>query len=241
MKYLESKNFDWFETLLTISGTTLPLIRNDVGHIRADYSRKYQDKTYEEISYAVSKELIGKCAIKAAGAGGITSLPATIPGIGIIGTILLGATADMAYIVKLHLGLCYSIAAAYDVAMDDEELKAVSLALLGFTGSTQALKGMSAGVLKKSVDHIAESYLVHGAGKAAAGVTEKLLPRLLRKSYKFIPFLGVPIGASINAVSTIMVGKRARKYFSNWDENSEVEPITEPQIIDVSEIEKNAN
>jgi hypothetical protein len=221
MKLFEGKKFDWFETLLNISGTTIPLIRDDVSTIKEDYKSKNTDKPPEYIPYAVSKELISKTAIKAGGAGGITSLPATIPGIGTIGTIILGATADLAYLIKLHIELCYGVSAAYDVEMEEEELKAVTLAILGFTGTTQALKGISDGVLKKSVDNIAEGYLKKGVGKASFEVAEKMIPRLMGKSYKLIPLLGIPIGASINAVSTMIVGKRARTYFSEWNEKTE--------------------
>jgi len=233
VKYLGNLNFDWFETLLTFSGTTLPLIRKDVRAIKDDCISKNNGLTPEEISHAVSKELIGKCTIKAAGAGGITSLPATIPGIGTIGTIILGATADITYIIKLHLELCYSIAAAYDVIMEEEELRAVSLAILGFTGSSQALKGVSAGALRKSVDEIAQAYLKKGLGKSSAEVAERMLPRLLKKTYKFLPFLGIPIGASINAVSTFMVGQRAVRYFGKWHESPEDEEIIECRVVDM--------
>ncbi len=241
MKYLGNISFNWFETLLTFSGTTVPLIRKDVKSIKEDYILKNGGMTSEEISSAVCKELIGKCTIKAAGAGGITSVPATIPGIGTIGTIILGATADMTYLIKLHLELCYAISAAYDVNMEEEELKAVTLAILGFTGSSQALKGISAGALKKSVDEIAQAYITKGLGKSSAEVAERMMPRLLRKTYKFIPFLSIPIGASINAVATITVGKRAKKYFSEWHENPENEELIECEVVEMNQYNSDEN
>jgi len=217
MKYLGKKNFDWFETLMTFSGTTLPLIKSDVMKIKEDYMMRHPGMPKRYICYAVSKELIAKSAIKAGMAGGITSAPAVIPGLGTIGTILVGATADLAYLIKLHIELCYAISVAYDVRMDEKELKAVTLAILGFSGTTQAIKGITAGIFKKSVDEMAERYLKKGISKASVEVAERLIPRLIGKVWRFIPLLGIPIGASINALSTVTVGKQARKYFSAWD------------------------
>ncbi len=220
MKYLGDKKFDWFESLLNFSGTTLPLIRKDVRSIKEDHRSKNKGKDEKYIAGAVSKELISKCTIKAGSAGGLTSVPATIPGIGTIGTIILGATADLTYLIKLHIELCYGIAAAYEVQLTEDELRAVTLAILGFTGSSQALKGLTAGMIKRSVDDTAGVYLKKGLAKSSAEVAEKLLPRLLGRGYKVLPFLGIPIGISINAISTMLVGKRARQYFSSWDETS---------------------
>ncbi len=217
MKNLGKKAYDWLETLMTFTGTTIPLIRDDIMSIKEDYKLKNSDKSREYISYLVSKDLIAKSAIKAGSAGGLTSAPATIPGIGTIGTIILGATADLVYLIKIQIELCYAISATYDIEMDVEELKAVTLAILGFSGTTQALKGITSGVLKHSVDEISEVYLRKGISRASMEVAERLIPRLVGKVYRFIPFLGIPIGASINAVSTLMVGKQARKYFSMWD------------------------
>jgi len=217
MRTLNKNNFDWFEMLVNFSGTTLPLIRNDVGSIEKDYWLKNKVASQKLITRAVTRELINKCTIRAARSGGLTSVPATIPGLGTLGTVLVGATADLAYVIKLHIELCYAISVAYHVEMEEEELKAVTLAILGFSGTTQALKGLSAGVLKRSVDEIAEGYLRKGMGKASAEVAERLVPRLLGKAYKLIPLLGIPLGASINAFSTMMVGNRAKRYFSTWD------------------------
>ena len=222
MKITEKKNIDWLETLMNLSGTTLPLIKSDIKKIKADYSKKNSNAAPEHIAEHVSKEIITKTIVKAGTVGGLTSVPASIPGIGTIGTILLGASTDLVYLIKVHIELCYAISSAYDVEMDDDELKSATLAILGFTGSTQALKGISAGMLKRSIDDMAEVYLKKGVRKSSVEVAEKVLPRLLGKSYKIIPFLGIPIGATINAFSTYMVGRRAREYFSQSKNESQI-------------------
>ncbi len=217
MRTLNKKNFDWFEMLMNFSGTTFPLIRNDVSSIEQDYRQKNKKASLESIAHAVTREFISKSAIRAARAGGLTSIPATIPGLGTLGTVLIGATVDLAYVIKLQVELCYAISVAYHVEMEEEELKAVTLAILGFSGTTQALKGLTAGILKNSVDKIAEGYLTKGISKASAEVAERMIPRLLGRAYKLIPLLGIPLGASINAFSTMMVGKRAKRYFRTWE------------------------
>lgn len=214
MKNNDESKFDWLETLMNVSGTTIPLIRKDIKSIKDDYIKKNSDAVPESVSNHVSRELITKTMIKAGSFGGLTSMPASIPGIGTIGTILLGASADLIYLIKIHIELCYAISAAYDIDMDHDELKAVTLAILGFTASTQALKGISAGVLKNSIDNMAEIYLKKGVRESSVDVGEKIAPRLLKRGYKIIPFLGIPIGASINVASTYMVGMRAKQYFS---------------------------
>jgi len=169
---------------MNISGTTLPLIKSDITKIKAHYKEKNRDASSEIIAEHVSKEIITKTIIKAGSVGGLTSMPASIPGIGTIGTILLGASTDLIYLIKVHIELCYTISAAYEVEMDDDELKSVTLAILGFTGSTQALKGISAGMLKKSIDDMAEVYIKKGVRKSSVEVAEKVVPRLLGRSYK---------------------------------------------------------
>ncbi len=208
---------------MTVSGTTIPLIKNDVFRIKEDYKGKHRDIPEWEIAEAVSDELISKTAIRAGTSGGITSLPATLPGVGILGTILLGSTADLIYVVKLQIELCYAISFAYDVEMEEEELKAVTLAILGFSGTTMAVKGVGEAVLKKGVDDLAKSYMKRGLERSSAEVAEKLIPRMLGRTYKFIPLLSIPIAASINVSSTWMVGKKAKRYFTSWHEQVESE------------------
>jgi hypothetical protein len=57
-------------------------------------------------------------------------------------------------------------------------------------------------------------------------VAERLIPRLLRGTYRIIPFLGIPLSASINIASTLTVGNQARKYFSIWSDSEEFPPET---------------
>jgi hypothetical protein len=73
--------------------------------------------------------------------------------------------------------------------------------------------------LRSIVDATKSSYLQKGVTEAAAEVAAKITPRFLGKAYKLIPLLGIPLSASINIASTMMVGNQARKYFSIWEES----------------------
>lgn len=212
----------WLSKILMLTGSSLPSIREDVRGLLKDYDlAQGGTKPRRYISYAVSSKLISRAAIKTGSFGGLVSVPATIPGVGLIGTLLAGITADLVYLIRTQIELCYAIAIAYDVEMDEEELKAVSLALLGFSGSAEAAKGIAVRSLRGIVDEMTAAYLRKGIPGSALDVSAELLPRVAGKAYRFIPFLGIPISASLNIASTMMVGNQARKYFSTWEDSPE--------------------
>ncbi|MBF0538505.1 MAG: hypothetical protein HQL03_09670 [Nitrospirae bacterium] len=212
------KEFDWLEKLLIVTGTNLPNIKAEVQDIMKDYEYecRYAEGPRKLVAYKVSSRLIRDSALKAGGVGGVSGAFATIPGLGTIGSIVLATTADIAILLRLQVELCYAISVAYEVNLDEDELRAITLAILGFSGSAQCVKGITAGVTRKLIDELAENYLKIGVAKASGGVASALLPRLLRRVFKFLPLVGVPLGASINIVSTMKLGNQARKYFSTW-------------------------
>ena len=211
----------WLSKILMVTGKSLPAIRAEVRQMERDYDLAHGGKPRRYVSYGVSSKLIKRAAMKTAAFGGLASVPAAIPGVGLIGTLLAGITADLAYLVRTQIELCYAISIAYDVQMDEEELMAVSLALLGFSGSAEAAKGIAVTTLRGVVDEMSIAYLTKGIPDSALDVTAKLAPRFAGKAYRLIPFLGIPISASLNIASTMMIGNQARKYFSTWEETSE--------------------
>lgn len=208
-------NYGWFDSLLTISGTHLPTIRKEVLDLLNEYDLEHNGtKPKKYRCYAVSSKLIRNASFRAAGIGGLTCMPAALPVVGTLGTVLIGSVIDLYYVMRTQIELCYSISVVYEAPVNEDELKAITLALLGFSGSAEAVKAMTSGVLRRTIDEIAEGYLQSGLSKASAEVIERMIPQFLKRTYKIIPFLGIPIGASISAVSTMTVGSRARKYFS---------------------------
>ena len=211
------KKADWLAKLINVSGASLPSIQQEVAELMQAYDLECGGKPRRYISYRVSSRMIKKAAMKAGGVGGLVAAPAVIPLVGTIGTLIISSAVDIAYLLRLHIELCYKISAAYDVLPDEEELKAITLALLGFSGGAQTLKGVTLHALRTRIDLMAEKFLRKGVTDSAADVASKFGPRLLGRTYKIIPFIGIPINASVNMVSTLMVGNQARKYFSTWD------------------------
>jgi hypothetical protein len=222
---MENSKISWFEKILILSGTHLPSIRREVREMVRQYDLQNGGKPKKYTAYAVSSNLIKKSAYKTAGFGGLAAAPGTVPWIGVIGTIIISTTVDIALLLREQIELCYAISVAYDVNMDEDELKATTLALLGFSGSAGAAKGITSGVMRTVVDEVANKYLQRGLNKASVEVAEKLVPKLLGRLYRFIPLLGIPLSASINMASTMMVGNQARKYFSTWYDDEEEEKI----------------
>ena len=212
---------DWLAKALGIYGDTLPEIRDRVGKMMetADPTQG-ENRTadhMQQLSRRVSDSLIRRAAMKTGAMGGITAAPVAIPGIGALGTAVVGISADFTYLIRKQVWLCYGISAAYDIRMEEEELKAVILALLGFSGSGQLSKEIAVRAVKEMVDATASRFLRKGIVWSASEVAAVLTPRMVGRSYKFIPFLGMPLSASVNIASTIMVGNHARKYFGSED------------------------
>lgn len=217
------KKSDWLAKIINLSRVSLPYIQKEIKEMMREYDLQCGGKPRRYISYRVSSRLIKRSAIKAGGIGGLVAAPATLPLIGTLGTLILSLTADITYLLRTQIELCYGISVAYEVMMDEEELKAVTLALLGFSGGAEAVKGITAGALRNLVDTMAEKYLRKGITESAIDVADKVGPRFLGRAYKLLPFVGIPISASINMASTMMVGNQARKYFGTWDSFSDLE------------------
>lgn len=206
----------WLENAIVLGSASFPRIRHDVREMMQVYEQKNNNKPRHYLSYKVSGTLIKRSAIRAGILGGITSSPAILPGIGTVGTLLIGLTADLVYLLKIQTELCYAIAMAYETSMDEEELQTVILALIGFTGTTEAAKGVASSVLRHSIDSAVHRYLQIGFSRAAATLGRKLGLKIGKGAARVLPFVGIPIGSSMNIASTMLVGNQARRYFNSW-------------------------
>ena len=211
---------NWLVRVLDLAGTSLPSIRDEVrGMMEERDLRSGGSRPRKYLAYEVSSRLISRAAFRTGTFGGLISAPATLPGLGTAGTLFVGITADFAYLIKQQIELCYGISAAYEVTMDEEELKAAALALLGFSGSAEAVKGVAVRGLRGVVDELTKGYLRKGVSDSAVDLSKTLGPKFLGKAHKLIPLIGIPLSASINITSTMMVGNQARKYFSVWSKS----------------------
>jgi hypothetical protein len=212
---------DCLEKVLGLSGKALPSIQNEVSTMICEVRRFEGNIPQRDLLYRVSSRLIKRSALRAGAVGGITATPAILPVIGTLGSAIIGTTADFGYLIRTQIELCYAISAVYDTHIDESELQAIALALLGFSGGGQMIKEIAGSTLRNIVDAAATGYLKRGVKNAAAEVAAKITPRLMGRAYKLIPFIGIPVSASINIASTMMVGNQARKYFSIWQEREQ--------------------
>ena len=208
---------DWLLIILGLSGDALPAIREEVTNMLEDHGFENGEWPSLVVSREMCSKLIKQTAMKVGAMGGITAIPSAFLVIGSLGTAMVGTTADFAYLIRKQIELCYAISAVYDMGIDEEKLQAIVLALLGFSGTGQIAKEIAATSLRSIVDVTVSRFLKKGPAEAVEEVAPKLVPRLLGRSYKLIPFLGIPLSASMNVASTMMLGNEARKYFSsNW-------------------------
>lgn len=216
MKKDAKRKDDWVMKALTLSGTSLPSIQRNVGDLMREYELRYEGKDREYISYKVSSRLIKRSAIKSGGYGGIFAAPATLPWVGAFGTFVFSTTADIVLLIRAQVDLCYAISVAYGVEMEEEELKAVILALFGFSGSAGMFKTMTAKAMRDIIDEMAVVYMKKGIARASVEVADRMVPRILGRAFRFLPLIGIPLNASINIAAVMAVGNKARKYFSVW-------------------------
>ena len=210
---------DWLLGILGLSDSALPAIRSNARNLVWEYELDHAAKSKQEICDLVSSSLIKTSAIKTGAIGSITAVPAVLPFFGTIASAVLGTTVDLAFLIRTQIELCYAISAVYESEIDEEELKAVTLALLGFSGSAEMVKGIATSTLRSIVDETVAKYLTKGIANAAVDTAGKIGPRLFIRAYKLIPLVGISLCASINITSTMMVGKHARQYFSSWNDD----------------------
>lgn len=220
----KGRTSEWLVKALGLSGEALPALREEVGEMMTEALLEYRESSQRDIRHRVSSELIKRVAMGTGAVGGITAAPAALPVVGTLGTAVVGTTADFIYLVRRQIELCYAISAVYDSGMDEEELKAVTLAIIGFSGAGQMLKEIAASTLRNVVDATTARYLKRGITEAAAEVAARITPRFFGRAYRLIPLVSIPLNASVNIASTMMVGNRARKYFTAWEEEREGEP-----------------
>lgn len=202
------------ERILGLTKKQLPAIRIEVRSMAALCELLNPHMSKQDISYKVGDKLINHSAIKAGAVGSVTSVPAAIPGIGTMGTVLLGLAVDVTYLLKTQVRLCFAMSAAHEVEIEPEELNAVTMALLGFSRPEELADRIAASSLKAFEYSAAAKLLGKGLSKIMVRVSPRVTPRVLVRTFKLLPIINIPFGAALNAASTLKVGHRARRYFS---------------------------
>ena len=192
---------------------SLSAVRRDVERMMEECRVRDDDETNRDLSYAVSSKLIRRSAIRVGRVGALTAVPMALPGLGALSAALVATTVDLAYLIRVQSELCYGISVAYGVDVG-EEVPALTLALLTLLGGKDAVRRAAPGPLRNLVTAATARYVKKGLTDVLIEVAERLGPRYLGRMYKFVPFVGIPVSASVNIASTFMVGNRAVRYFS---------------------------
>ncbi|KJR43881.1 magnetosome protein Mad31 [Candidatus Magnetoovum chiemensis] len=199
--------------ILTITGINYVSIRKNVHELSEDYMLR-TGKTPQQTSYSISKALIMRSALKLGGVGAVSSSSSIIPGLGSIAAMLFTGLVDFALLLKEQIELCYKISAAYNVDLETEKLKAVTLAIVGFSVTAETATHLSGIAFRKAVNKTAEHYMLEGIEKSAQTVAKSILQKMAITGYKFLPLISVPVSVAINVASIYTVGNQAIKYFN---------------------------
>ncbi|MBF0528234.1 MAG: hypothetical protein HQK55_02970 [Deltaproteobacteria bacterium] len=219
-QHSESKRYLELGQIFDLLTSQLSVIRHEIYLKLREGRRRSPDKSRMEIADLVANRLIRLSALRVGAVGGLTSIPADLPGLGTIATSVIGTTADLIYLARTQVYLCYAMSAVYETKMDDAELKIAILRLMGLSGSGELVKGIVAKAAKAALNSTTAKLVEKGLAEATERVSSRLSPRLLGGALKalpvinLIPLINVPISASINVTAVMMVGRLARDYFS---------------------------
>jgi uncharacterized protein (DUF697 family) len=157
----------------------------------------------------MSRRLIATFSNRSAIAGGLTALPATLPGVGTVVTITGGALVDMALMLRheVELAMCLTHLYGYDIR--DEKQRWLAYLLAG-ASTYEAKSGRNYFVdLADAQLEAMTLYTPRQLSKIMATVLGKLaLLSVSRGFVKGLPFVGIVVGLSANKLLTTNVGWR---------------------------------
>jgi len=175
-------------------------------HDRTRRAKGEHDEAYEQ---KVAARIISSYSTKSAIAGGLTALPAVLPGAGTLITVLGGALADVALVLKFEVEMATCLTHLYGFDIHTEKERKLAF-LLAAVSTYEAKTGRS------FQDDVAAAqgaalwnYGPREVGKLLLAVLSMLAVRAISKGLsRAVPFVGVVIGGSVNKVMTTRVGRR---------------------------------
>lgn len=172
------------------------------------------EKHPEEAAYrkAVADALISTYSNRSAMSGGAAALPAVVPGLGSLVTLVGGTLADIALMMKfeVELSLCLTALYGYDIHQPRERQLAFLLASVN-TYEERAQRNV---VLNLA---IAEgtgiwNYTPRQVSKALVSIFAKIaLLGMGRGFLRVLPVVGIAVGAGMNKALTHRVGRRCQQ------------------------------
>jgi uncharacterized protein (DUF697 family) len=185
---------------------------------------------------AAAEELVRHFSTRTAVAGGLSALPAMLPGVGTLAAVAGGALADMGMVLKyeVEMALTLSHLHGFDITREEER----NIAFLMASVSTYDAK--SGGNFFVDIAH-AETIAIW---KYAPREVTKLLLKVLSKLAllqvgkglaRAIPLVGIAVGSSVNKVLTTRVGERLITELQQRREQAQARPAAKKKDADVVE------
>jgi uncharacterized protein (DUF697 family) len=155
----------------------------------------------------VARQIIEGYSTRSAIAGGLTSLPALLPGAGSAVAFVGGMLADMTYMLKHDVEMILCLSYLYGHNIRDEKERWLAYVLAGIrTYEVQVRRNYLADLFDLQLDALPK-YTPRELFKLAATVLGRLaLASLSRGFVKTLPLVGIAVSASTNKFMTWSVG-----------------------------------
>ncbi len=167
----------------------------------------------------LSERIISHYSNRTALAGGVSSLPGLVPGVGTIAVVLGSTLAEMAVVLKLEVEMCLALAHAHGFDIDDRRERQLAL-LLAAVHTHEVESGRNVlldmgEVTLTAVSNYTPRELQKLLLRVSSAIAINYATKYVTKGVlKAIPLVGIGIGAGFNKVLTTKVGRKAREWFA---------------------------
>ena len=181
-------------------------LRAHVAACEARVKVKSPDASKAERRELIAQELTRSYSNRAAIAGGVTAVPALIPGFGSLAAGIAGTFAELAYLLKTEVELCLSIAHVYEFDIEKPQERQLAFLLAAVSTYDASGRNFFVDVMR------AEGVAIWNYGSRVIArmlikaMTALALAYLYRGLLRMVPVLGIVIGSSMNKVLTQRVG-----------------------------------
>jgi uncharacterized protein (DUF697 family) len=167
------------------------------------------DDQYREL---IAQHIVSKYSSKSALAGGLTALPAIIPGGGTLLAALGGTLADMGLVLKFEVEMALSLSWLFGFDIRNEKERQIAF-LIASVNTYEEKSGENFFVdLAKFEGQAIWKYTPREISKVLLTVMTQIALLTLSKGFiKLIPVVGVAVSGSVNKVLTTKVGNRCIK------------------------------
>lgn len=156
---------------------------------------------------AVAARIIDSYSMRSAISGGLTALPAAVPGAGTGVALVTGSLVDMTVMLKLEVEMALCLTHLYGFDLSDERERWLAYVIVGVrTCEAEGGKNYFSDLLEAQLDAL-PLYTPRQMFKLAATVVGQRAVRTLAGRWsRALPLVGVVIGAATNRVMMTKVG-----------------------------------